>query len=828
MALTPEQQKIKDNAAKQLAETLLQGGIDKEPEFIKPYTLLTKPQIVINVNILLPVNVSANKSRELSSFQIFDEPYNNIQNLKFDPMNRKIELTFIDKTNDVGDMLLFSFLEQGRRGASGGAGMIEVEFGWRRPDNYNIPKRIEDKTQWTIKRIFTLQKPKYKFLPGMSGVEITLTGTANSISDLPNMEKAKPYYLLGALPLIEMVKKRSIFEFSRLFNALEGRTRGVSNLKLLADNSPVINQNKDLKTLKTILTKYHRVTGKDQMKKFLKAVVDFYKKNKDKFKLATSQTSTIPGTNGAPGSSVRAARNSEFASFNTQLHELYKKSITPSAEIPRQPQPLLFPNLTGADNFGQTPEEKAMFELISPLLGEYKIHPWNAFVYCYEAMKYQIISLQPGKVIPIMVEFLEGFKVDGVEDPQNGKKAIARSLENNRAKRQKELESALGIGLDDHASEFLLVKDIQINSGTSWESLFDMILSKMNFRVGEVKDLKGKTPLTGGSHMIYARGVGTGDSTKKSTIDDVVKNLKLLGNITDPGGNGNKTIADTIKKIASDKKDKDLLLTFISVKDPGVIFSNISLQNRVVNGYSYRPHLDSENRDNEFWSGRLALQENNFPDVLEFEPEFNFYEGAQAIIRNSQLNESVNLGSIKTTSDNEEKRKKDPIQTQDELEQKLQDEYISTRYKVSTNLFQQASFVTIGGQEGSSAQQAKNGLQNLRTRMAMTSLNVKAKLKILGEPSFVDTLVSNCYIFLRILNVDGTENFLTGLWVVVKVLSHDISGGTYTTTLEISRTKGNNTDNKLGYTNYVLNKDAQRLERNTLKEEKVNLVTKEK
>lgn len=776
---TAEQKVAEDarlKALKKLRDASQSASIDKEPAFYKPYTLLDKPQVFIKAALLLPTDEK--NPLVLTALPIFDEPYNNIQTLSYDPMNRKIKLVFIDTTNDLADMLLFSYSLQGIRGASGGQGQMEVEFGWRRPSTYNVPNRIEKKTNWSIKKTFTILKTDYKYLPGMGGVEITIEGGGSLLKLIPGLERSQPYYLLGPYPLIHMVTNKIKAELIPLakeitFENIEFLVKGQYN-----------KVSKQLQGLVKLLEKKYGATTDAQKLKLLLSLQKIVgNKNSDRFK-------DVGKTPAGPNENI----------FETIMSSLTLDLLgdTGKLDVNNSQLDKLFAEVSkNQGDFSKDSAEQDFIKFISPIVGELKVHPANAFLYFYLGMKYQMKNI---KILPKLVSFLTDNQIKGIKESSKPNEQI----------------------FDDSSNDFFIqVKDIAINSGTSWEDLFDQVLNKINLKTSDGKEKGNTSPLRVSSSMIYVDDrsyettIGVDEKDKVTKLKEIKNNIRLLSevNAMKPGGNEKKLrdfFNDLDESLKGEKK-KPILFTFIGPNDPGVIFANLSVPNKVVSGYAYRPNTNSSVTTlKEFYSGKHFLKENNFPDVISFEPEFNFRDGINAILQGSQLEQGKTLGNL-TIESEDDKKVEDTLTADDKNIESKQQKFISKKYKVSVNGFQQASFLMSGGAEGVDAQRAKQALQNLRTRLALTSLHIKAKMKILGEPSFSEELVSGCYIYLKIINADGTESFLSGLWNLTKVISHEINGGQYTTELEISKVNGDNENNRLGYTQYIEDRDKQKL-----------------
>ena len=198
----------------------------------------------------------------------------------------------------------------------------------------------------------------------------------------------------------------------------------------------------------------------------------------------------------------------------------------------------------------------------------------------------------------------------------------------------------------------------------------------------------------------------------------------------------------------------------------------------------------------------------NFPDVIEFSPQYNPFQAVMEITKNAHyIGDTVDVSQIlgqediKRLADDIQKLSDQIITKTKKSKQDIQNfkDKLET-YKLEFNNYKRLNDITKKyghkmqfGHYGDNivlnsgethVQSVLRHQQTMRRRMLLSTNVFNANLKVLGDPNF-DLFSRGKYIFLKFINNDGMLGFFTGIYNITGI-THNIDADSFTTLLNLS------------------------------------------
>ena len=228
----------------------------------------------------------------------------------------------------------------------------------------------------------------------------------------------------------------------------------------------------------------------------------------------------------------------------------------------------------------------------------------------------------------------------------------------------------------------------------------------------------------------------------------------------------------------------------------------------ILQTFSYRL---SNIYDGQFDPGIKSCWTVNYPDILEFNPNYNAFQAVMGITTNAHfVGDTVSVKQISIADDLESFKKSvnefkqefegtGKTRTKEELSKyKTQlesfkndlDNYkrldeVTKKYGHKYQLGHYGDTVSMDSNE-THAQSILRSQQTLRRRLLLGSNAFDATLKVLGDANF-DLFSRGKNIFLKFINNDGTLGYFTGVYNITGV-QHDIEIDKFVTTLKLTYT----------------------------------------
>lgn len=304
-------------------------------------------------------------------------------------------------------------------------------------------------------------------------------------------------------------------------------------------------------------------------------------------------------------------------------------------------------------------------------------------------------------------------------------------------------------------------------------------------------------------------------TTPKSGLLNV-QNLIIIEKNNPNVKGGRKDVLDPLEKIANQLRNNlegpkyNVVMFLQSIAPMDTIFDAGIGQQNILQGYCYRS-IKAPGDEGQFNPGWPTVWDNNFMDIISFDPTYDYYNGVQSLYENADtVMQSIESPEITLTDLNKEaknlenrlndiikQKEKDKvdqaqiIQIEDEIKryEKKASETIATLNSAYTNKNPKSFPIDFkkrdiySGPEGEMLAMKKQ-LQEFRKDLILKGLQINATMQILGDASFELYDVQKS-IFLKFINNDGSMGIFTGLYQVNKIIQ-EISAGRFVTTFELT------------------------------------------
>ena len=446
---------------------------------------------------------------------------------------------------------------------------------------------------------------------------------------------------------------------------------------------------------------------------------------------------------------------------------------------------------------------------LTPILGNALIHPYDALEYIKECLKNQ------GKKYGFSEANRNLFTITGFEDESIGGYDFKNKTHYDKGIERYLIKSA----------------DILVNPTSSWDELINSLASKCFVWInktdadvlekddtssGELakinkdyaKKLKSKiqTSMTGNCFVVKKKEALFNLNTFRMILQ--ARNADSLINKIDSFQNFDK-INEAYETIKSLDNDAWVVLVSYDVI-PGMnnLFDPLNGKNQILQAYSYRAgnvlaFTDSEGKNlNQYNPGYPNVWSINFPDVVSFQPKFNFKNQTDNLanvmkqgmgdLKKDIEEAEVELNRIKSEEVDSKKVKekedaiKKAIESIDAL--KTQQENFNKYhgripYQNPALMMEEDPFINISKHGDINARRKK--MQEFRKHAILSSVNIDVDMEVLGDPIF-NIHSKGKYLFVRYFTQLGDLSFFTGVYII-QGIKHSISSGRYTTSFTLQK-----------------------------------------
>jgi len=848
-------------------------NVAEPPRYFKPAFLLDNPTPFLKVNILTYDN--AGRPQEIDLFNDVDVPTHNLIRSFVHEISKKVTINLVDVNQDVIELiaLRFSLLQKTFSGA-GGQIILLIEYGWQ------IDKELKsgygDKVKFTKKIRATFQGLELKYTP--DGIaEATMTAIVDE-SLPPPYHNFLPYMTLGTSPATTITLFSLLTFVHLLFDTLTsknqtftgnnteyGKLLEIARYLYFELDVRDINTIRDI--LKAIVKYYYRGTSVDEKfdtKITEKAIVSirglwlkkstktYYKGRQSFDKLSLADRASIYKVQTTQEDFVNILEQIDYANIIETLqtgNQSYKNDDTLSSGdltgilSDKNPNTKLKKVLKDSQSASKYKNRSAFFlqeltDLLVPIAQDMWIHPWLVYNYLRErfdtAVELFNITLAgedaQKQLLPAIIEMapenpLE-LRPEGCLELKNDELVFNSKVIKNKLDREKWCRKA---------------REYRCGVTTTWNEYLKQILDYMFvvYTGGKekatklAKQNKEKTEKEKGipkklDDDLYQAPVKMSVNTFIAGPDEalqIVQTLSDLFQIKKTSRKDNQKNSKDIERALASLKTtlssnahgsrKQVMIVIKDYFPSDSMFDPQFGAQHILQAYSYRASK-MQYDVHEYNPGWPTVWDINFPDVMEFSPEFDYYAALRMVANNADtqlkrqeaeehevknkaietrkelLNVVADLHRTTTKSRNQKARNK-KIQEVD----KLLSEYRKLVHDIEgINLtpYPQDNTVTYNldfekkhvysGTTGE-ALANKRKMQEFRKKMMMTALSTKnCSLKVLGDASFMLHDLGK-YIFLKFIRPDGSLGMFTGIYNILTI-TDEISGGVFTTTFSLS------------------------------------------
>lgn len=383
---------------------------------------------------------------------------------------------------------------------------------------------------------------------------------------------------------------------------------------------------------------------------------------------------------------------------------------------------------------------------------------------------------------------------------------------------------------------YKLVKDLKTSSGESWGSYLNKICNSMKFRVEvpqkgqekfkstfNIQDKEVKTqnnkqyvPLGANINFFSCNGIAA-----KKNLDVYIQAMQIKQESLKNSSNESlkKEVNKNIEKWEGKKRSiinhRNYMFIIRDVIPSDGILNPFISENTILQAYSFIP---SDLINEKFFNhGVPSCLDVNFPDVFSFQPEFNYAERSRSIAHNAQIvggykqgddifKDSVREAQVeKLTQDIEDLKKKIGNNKEEKESISKQIEEKNTELSKLSGPSVSANPITfynknvgeplyyeitnfsdyrIYGGNLNMALERKKQVQELRKKIMFEAIGEPATMEVIGDPTFVLENQLGKHLFIKVLNMDGSLSYFSGLYML-RGFTHELTASNYKTTFNI-------------------------------------------
>lgn len=792
--------------------------INSPPLFMKPAFYLDRlaPYLKIRLYIVLDNSSKRYENSERKVIEkyidILQDPVNDINNhlISFKaemPVKAdSIEFTLIDVRSEILDFIIMNVTTLGQFGQMQ---YFDIEFGWTVEKSYqNVAVKDYKNIQFTQNILCPFLGVKVSYdnngVPRATfscGIDQGFTGVLRFLN---------PYNLLGKLPGITLILTNLMTIFNEAFDK-----------ELKDSKNKIINYNDLIQFLCYAL--YH--SGIQDEKISYKIIKDFFM-FKEKEKNVTINYDKL-NSNVSIVSSL--SNKNKFKQIGISLYDMI---VAKPGESQESYSDLFTMMLAG--KIYQGTEVNKLFANFFTTLGIAVqevgvIHPW--WVYTYSV---NILRQTAEKKSEIVLFELDGFNIDKTlvspvknektfwdEDFETFGQLNKSSKGDTYFKKANEFVCAVEYGWDNYLKT--IANSIKVSMPVTAETctffgIDEKEIDKknntapvsigLNFFNCKYKAAKENANQYLNLYEARIKFVKNNEATVFASMKD-----KILGSLEKAKSN--------IEAISSKIIDDGTTYCFL-MRDPvpsDAIFNPEIGSNLILQAYSYRADGMYGNRNDFFNPGVPNCWSVSFPDVIEFTPEIDYHKLISDITTNAKMIGTFRSQDSIVVDNMIEQKTKTLLDQADDLVadgkkdwnlvkqlqaiKKQIDDLTSpdinpaiSDYKNSNQInfsIDDYAHTRVSTDSEYSQMQRKKTVQELRKRIMLTSYPWTASLTVIGDASFGITHGSK-YIFIKIINQDGSLSFFSGIYIIVSFV-HEISAGKFITKFQLNYEPAKNDPN---------------------------------
>lgn len=816
---TVEKREIITNDLDKKIKSRLNGTvnlIDSRPCFLKPTYLLQEATPHVSAKLLMIGGNEGILAYDFLPPSQIGRSQNIIKSFEFDVDNSAVKLSITDADQDIIEYLGFLFSNLLLTNPP----ILEIEFGWAHDKEQEVIQGnyIEDPADETSKaKIDTHVYYRRNVFCYVNDFEsqytpegvLELTFVAKISQNFPPpYQHFLPYDIIGRNPAISIQMIHSLFVF---YNYFKNRNTIIYNdLIYIAEFFYYFKQIKEIKILSLIIYKVlkffvpqgfsNNLNIKNENSNWFKKInaeVESWKKkekkNKNKY-IPLSGIDTI--SDGGSNNSYNILK----------IKEIFRSEIIDSVEELRI-QLKKFNDQYASDL------RNLVMDLTS-VLGNAMIHPYDVIKYVQEVLKkqgikYGFIPYKESENKKTLSGKENLFIVQGFEDESIGGYDYENNTHYNKNTEKYLIKSA----------------DIVVNPTSSWDELFNSLASKcfvwinksnaevLNKTptkeevVGEDKNkLKSQTPvsMTGNCFVIKKKEALFNLNTLKvilqaRSVDSKINNLQTSSKSIELI----KNTIESIKKL--DNNSWVVLVSFDVIPGMNNLFDPLNGKNQILQAYSYRAgnvlaFTDNEGKNlNQYNPGYPNVWSINFPDVISFQPKFNFKNQADNLsnvmkqgmhdFKQQKDQVELELKQLQTSDPKKENREKLILEKIEEInllknnQENFEKYHGKIPYKNPALMMDEDPFIDIS--KHGEINNRRKKMQEFRKHAILSSVNIDVDMEVLGDPIF-NIHSKGKYVFIRYFNQSGDLSFFTGVYIINNI-KHSISSGRFTTSFTLQK-----------------------------------------
>ena len=347
------------------------------------------------------------------------------------------------------------------------------------------------------------------------------------------------------------------------------------------------------------------------------------------------------------------------------------------------------------------------------------------------------------------------------------------------------------------------VRNYNVTAGSSWFSIIENSIRTQKFHyttedTNQAQILSGTQEVEKDSEGAFKGQYSVPADIQCNTIitspEGMAVNLEIMLNLLkynkaiEPGDERIKKIRETINRARTETYvGKKWVLFLKDLMPNSQVFKQDPNRSDLLQAFSFRPNKSPNfMTDKESWNpGYPNVWDVNFPDVISFEPDFDFFNGLQAVTmamkplkmgegivdvvdkrvelleKISQHRERLESASEAEAQQAELRELKDLLRDLKEIQNESGSNQQLPAYPVTFNMDFDNKVTNNGSLPEVLA--AKKSTQQFRKRLMLEQLNITANMTVVGDPSF-NYDDHGKYIFIKVIHNDGSLSVFTGIY----------------------------------------------------------------
>jgi len=777
--------------------------IDSRPCFLKPTYLLQNATPYVSAKLVMIGGNEGILAYDFLPASELGRSQNIIKSFEYDVDNASVKLSITDADQDIIEYMGYLFANLLLTNPP----ILEVDFGWAHDKeqqviqgNY-IADPLDEVSKAKIDTHVYFRRTVFCYINDFESqytpegvLELTFLGKMSQ-NFPPPYQHFLPYDLLGRSPAVSIQMIHTLFVFYNYFK--DKKEIKYSDLEYVGKFFFDYKHITEEKTLSNIIFKTLNffipigVVGNANLtgglsSKWVKQIDIAIKSWKENKEAVPKSFEEIVPSNSTPTNPT---------SYYSKISTIFQGSMMDSVENLRL-------QLKGFNDNYSTSLRQYVMDL-TPILNVALIHPYDVIKYVENCLEKQAIKYKFTKNKNLF--YMQGFEDNNIGGYNYKDKTYTKE-----------------------ERERYLIKsgDITINPTSSWDQLFNSlttkcfvwinesdaeVLNRKDEETSKTKDKKTQVSMTGNCFVVKKKEALFNLNTFKMilqarTADSTINKLK-------EGKGGEKTslehIKDTINKInALENDDWVVLVSYDVIPGMNNLFDPLNGKNQILQAYSCRSgnvlaFTDSEGKDiKQYNPGYPNVWSINFPDVISFQPKFNFKNQTdnlanvmkQGMTDFQQRIEEEKAELERLNNDvpkkGEEKEHAKKIKIANESIDSLNNQQATFNkyhgrmpYKNPALMMDDDPFINIS--KHGEVNNRRKKMQEFRKHAILSSVNIDVDMEVLGDPIF-NIHSKGKYLFIKYFTQLGDLSFFTGVYIIGGI-KHSISAGRYTTSFTLQK-----------------------------------------